>query len=145
MPKNNSDNSSGFLAYHGGLIFVVEFKYELVNIMLTMLKNHIINSNHKITGDDASQEMRQLWDFIKSPMFVTQFRLLYSNMKKVEMETDKIDSVVRKQIAKQKKVIASALDVQREIILSLVKSVGTKSLPKKLMNMTINHLHILIK
>ena len=97
-----------------------------------MLKNHIINSNHKITGDDASQEMRQLWDFIKSPMFVTQFRLLYSSMKKVEMETDKIDSVVRKQIAKQKKVIASALDVQREIILSLVKSVGTKSLPKKL-------------
>ena len=30
------------------------------------------------------------------------------------------------------KVIASAFDFQREIILNLVKSVGTKSLPKKL-------------
>ena len=53
-------------------------------------------------------------------------------MKKIEMEVDKIDSVVRKEIAKQKKVIASAFDFQREIILNLVKSVGTKSLPKKL-------------
>ena len=132
LPKKNFDTSLGYQAYHGGLIFVVEFKYALVNIMMQMLRNHIVNSFKINNKGDESEEMRQLWNFINSPAFTTQFRLIYSNMKKVDSFADKIDTTVRKTVADQKKAITSVINGQKEIILSLVQSVGTDALPKKL-------------
>ena len=132
LPKKNFDSSLGYQAYHGGLIFVVEFKYALVNIMMQMLRNHIVNSFKINNRGDESEEMKQLWNFINSPAFTTQFRLIYSNMKKVDSFADKIDSTVRKTVADQKKAITSVINGQKEIILSLVQSVGTDALPKKL-------------
>ena len=50
----------------------------------------------------------------------------------IDDASKKIDSTIRKQTADQQKYIYDSLDIQKEIILNMVTSVGSESLPAKL-------------
>lgn len=132
LPKTDFPKDQGYKPYEGGLVCVVEFKYALVHILVEMIRNRIIDSKKNTNTENVPEELKKLWDIITGPQFITQFRLLYNNLKKVDAAAEKIDSTIRKQVANQQKHINEALEIQREMILNLVSKVGSESLPTKL-------------
>ena len=132
LPKSDFPSDMGYKPYEGGLIVVVEFKYPLVHILLEMLRAKIISSKKNKDTTNVPDELNKLWNLITGPQFVTQFRMLYNYLKKVDDASKKIDSTIRKQTADQQKYISESINIQKEIILSMVSTVGSESLPKKL-------------
>tara|TARA_B100001093_G_scaffold131432_1_gene124019 strand:- start:1363 stop:2442 length:1080 start_codon:yes stop_codon:yes gene_type:complete len=133
LPKSDFPSNIGYKPYEGGLVCVVEFKYPLVHMLLEMIRNKIILSKKNKDTTNVPNELNKLWDLITGPKFVTQFRLLYNHLKKIDDASKKIDSTIRKQTADQQKHISDSIDIQKEMILNMVTTVGSESLPTKLM------------
>ncbi len=132
LPKTDFPEDQAYGVFEGGLIWVVEFKYLIVHLMIEMLRNAILESKKNRNTENTPVKFKKLWDVINGPTFTAQFRLLYNNLKKADYSLDKIDSTVRREVANQKKQIQSSIDIQKEIILKLVSTLGTESLPQKL-------------
>ena len=132
LPKSDFPSNIGYKPYEGGLICVVEFKYPLVHMLIEMIRSKIISSSKNKNNTNIPAELNKLWDLITGPQFTTQFRLLYNNLKKIDEASKKIDSTIRKQTANQQKHINASFDIQKEMILNMVTSVGSESLPPDL-------------
>jgi len=127
-----SSSANGQTYSCDGDICVVEFKYPLVHMLIEMIRSKIISSSKNKNNTNIPAELNKLWDLITGPQFTTQFRLLYNNLKKIDEASKKIDSTIRKQTANQQKHINASFDIQKEMILNMVTSVGSESLPPDL-------------
>ena len=134
LPKTGFPKDQGFKAYEQNRIYVVEFKYEIVDLMLRLLRSIILLKETKKNTNikNVPVQYKKLWERITDAKFATQFTLLYKMLAAINTSADKIDMKIRTEVANQKKYANEAIQIQKEIIIDLVTSIGAESLPTEL-------------
>ena len=123
LPKN-MEKDMGYSAAHGGKIVVIPMDYRIIHLMITSIRNRLIQSSKQNKEVDVPRDMKKLWDHISGPAFQIPLRTIYSNMKKMSILIEKEKNFYEKNIANKENTLENMGDDLKDIVLSFRKVAG---------------------
>jgi len=113
LPKD-FDRTTGYIK-RMNKIFITGFDYAYLFVLVTSIRETIMNSYAKSPKVNVNKEMEKVWKVVKSPQFQNSFRVIYNTRMDLIKNIEKQNNTHHKNIAFQKKTLERLDDAFRDL------------------------------